>query len=185
NIDPVTIACQLISSLQQVVSRMAKQQVSSVLSFGRMIADGAANVIPDEVKIEGTFRTTDEGWRKEVHKKMDKLIHSVVAGFGATCDFELRKGYPVLANDISLTQEMKVHAETFLGKDNVMELDSWMAAEDFAYYAQIRPSFFYRLGTGNEEKGVHAALHTPTFDVDEKSLKVGIGLMSYLALKLL
>jgi len=183
NIDPVTIACQLISSLQQVISRMAKPQVSSALSFGKLIADGAANVIPDEVKIEGTFRTTDEDWRQRAHEKIERLVYSTIEGFGASCEFELRKGYPVLFNDNVLTKEMKAHAASFLGRENVVELDTWMAAEDFAYYSKERPSCFYRLGTGNKEKGINSALHTPTFDVDEKSLKVSIGLMTYLTLK--
>jgi amidohydrolase len=183
NVDPVVITCQVITALQQIVSRQADPFTPSVLSFGKIIADGAVNVIPDKVKIEGTFRTTDEHWRGEAHKKIRDLVLSLVEGMGGTCDFELRKGYPVLVNDSVLTNEMRQHAEDYLGKDQVVNLDRWMASEDFAYYSQICPGCFYRLGTGNKAKGLCAPLHTPSFDIDEQALKTGAGLMAYLALK--
>lgn len=183
NIDPVAITCQMISTLQQIISRQSDPQIPSVLSFGKIIADGAANVIPDKVKIEGTFRTTDERWRHEAHEKIQKLVTSLVEGMGARCDFELRKGYPVLVNDEALTRKMQQHAEEYMGKEHVVDLDAWMASEDFAYYSQVCPACFYRLGTGNKEKGIDSALHTPTFNIDEHALETGSGLMAYLALK--
>lgn len=185
NIDSVAISCELVSALQQIVSRHANPLIPSVLSFGRFIANGSTNVIPDEVEIEGTFRTLDEQWRDEAHQRMKKLATSLVEGLGAQCSFEIRKGYPVLHNDEELTNEVRKYAIEFLGKENVVELDIWMAAEDFAYYSQIIPACFYRLGTGNETKGITSGLHTPTFDVDEQALKTSPGLMAYLALRLL
>jgi amidohydrolase len=185
NVDPVAIGCELVSALQQIVSRQADPLIPSVLSFGRFIADGATNVIPDEVKIEGTFRTMDEPWRTEAHRRMERLANTLVEGMGGHCAFEIRKGYPVLNNDEQLTDEIRRHAVEFLGEENVTDLDMWMAAEDFACYARIIPACFYRLGTGNEAKGISSGLHTPTFDVDEEALKTGPGLMAYLALRLL
>jgi amidohydrolase len=183
--DPVAISCELVSALQQIVSRQANPLIPSVLSFGRFIADGSTNVIPDAVEIEGTFRTLDEQWRAEAHQRMRRLAETLVEGMGGTCSFEIRKGYPVLNNDEKLTNETRTHAIEFLGKDNVVDLDIWMAAEDFAYYAQVIPGCFYRLGTGNKAKGITSGLHTPTFDIEEEALKTGPGLMAYLVLKLL
>lgn len=185
NIDSVAIACQIITALQQLVSRKADPLVPTVLSFGKFIANGAANVIPDEVYLEGTFRTLDESWRQDAHQKIQQMVVTIAEAMGATCDFELKKGYPVLVNEETLTRTMRSHAEDFLGKDKVIDLDVWMAAEDFAYYGQVCPACFYRLGTGNKKKNIDSALHTSTFDVDEMALETGPALMAYLALKIL
>ena len=182
NIDPVVIAAQIIISLQQIVSRMSSPIIPSVLSFGKVIANGATNVIPNEVIMEGTFRTLDEKWRLEAHDKMVKMATMIAESMGGKCEFEVRKGYPFLYNDETLTAKAKQHAIEFLGHENVIDLDIWMAAEDFAYYSQIIPACFYRLGTRNEEKGIVSSVHTPTFDIDENALEIGSGLMAYLAI---
>ena len=183
NIDPVVIAAQIIISLQQIVSRMSSPIIPSVLSFGKVIANGATNVIPNEVIMEGTFRTLDEKWRLEAHDKMVKMATMIAESMGGKCEFEVRKGYPFLHNDETLTAKAKQHAIEFLGSENVVDLDIWMAAEDFAYYSQIIPACFYRLGTRNEEKGIVSSVHTPTFDIDENALEIGSGLMAYLAIR--
>lgn len=182
NIDPVVIAAQIIVSLQQLVSRMASPIIPTVLSFGKVIANGATNVIPNEVIMEGTFRTLNEKWRFEAHEKMVKMAIMIAESMGGKCEFEVRKGYPFLKNNEDLTNKAKSHAIEFLGNENVLELDTWMAAEDFAYYSQVIPACFYRLGTRNEEKGITSSVHTPTFDIDENALEIGSGLMAYLAI---
>ncbi len=182
NIDPVVIAAQIIISLQQIVSRLSSPIIPSVLSFGKVIANGATNVIPNEVTMEGTFRTLDEKWRLEAHDKMVKMATMIAESMGGKCEFEVRKGYPFLHNDEALTDKAKQHAIQFLGTENVLDLDIWMAAEDFAYYSQIIPACFYRLGTRNEAKGIVSSVHTPTFDIDEDALEIGSGLMAYLAI---
>lgn len=180
-IDPVLIAAYLIVALQQVVSRAASPKIPSVLSFGRVEALGATNVIPNEVKIQGTFRTLDEPWRAKAHQKMLQIAHGIVEGMGAELNFEIRKGYPFLKNDPEMTARAKEAAQEYLGADNVLDLDIWMAAEDFAYYSQEVDGCFYRLGTRNEEKGIISGVHTPTFDIDEDALEIGAGLMAWLA----
>lgn len=182
NIDPVLIAAHIIIALQQLVSRMASPIIPSVLSFGKVIANGATNVIPNEVNIEGTFRTLDEKWRIEAHQKMIKMATLMAESMGGKCEFEVRKGYPFLKNNEQLTQKAKNAAIAYLGAENVVDLDTWMAAEDFAYYSQIMPACFYRLGTRNKEKGIVSSVHTPTFDIDENALAIGVGLMAYLAI---
>lgn len=183
NVDPVLIASHIIVALQQIVSRHADPKLPTVLSFGRVVAEGATNVIPDEVKLEGTFRTMNEEWRAAAHQKMKKIAESLAEGMGGQCDFEVRRGYPFLKNQPELTRRARQYAEDFLGSENVIDLDLWMAAEDFAYYTQEVDACFYRLGTGNEARGINSSVHTPTFDVDEAALEVGIGLMSWIAVQ--
>jgi len=183
NIDPVVIASHIIIALQQVVSRNADPRIPSVLSFGKVIANGATNIIPNEVKIEGTFRTLDEEWRDEAHKRMKKMAEGIAESMGGSCDFDIHRGYPFLINEEKLTANARTFAEEFLGKENVLDLDIWMAAEDFSFYSQITDACFYRLGTGNAAKDTQYSVHTPRFDVDEDALKISTGLMAYIALK--
>lgn len=183
NIDPVMIAAQILVALQQVVSRMANPTVPTVLSFGKVIANGAINVIPDTVFMQGTFRTLREDWRSEAHAKMKKIAESIAESMGGRCDFNIVRGYPFLINEIALTEKVQHHAEEYLGKENVIQPDIWMAAEDFAYFSQSADSCFYLTGVRNEQKGIVSSLHTPTFDLDETALETGMGLMAYIALK--
>jgi amidohydrolase len=183
NIDPVLITAHILTALQQVVSRFADPKTPSVLSFGKVIANGATNVIPNEVYLEGTFRTMDEAWRAEAHIKMKKLAEGIAESMGGSCDFNIMKGYPFLVNEEKLTASARGFAVEYLGEENVLDLDIWMAAEDFAYYSQVADSCFYRLGTRNESRGITSSVHTPTFDVEESALQLSTGLMAYLAVK--
>lgn len=183
NVDPVIITAHILTALQQVVSRFADPKSPSVLSFGKLIANGATNVIPNEVYLEGTFRTMDEEWRKEAHIKMKKMAEGIAESMGGSCDFNIVNGYPFLINEPVLTGAARGYAEDYLGKENVLDLDLWMAAEDFAYFSQAADSCFYRLGTRNESRGITSSVHTPTFDIDESALQVSTGLMAYIAVK--
>jgi amidohydrolase len=180
-IDPVLISAHLLVALQQIVSRVANPKIPSVLSFGRVEALGATNIIPNEVKIQGTFRTLDEGWRAKAHEKMRQIAEGIVEGMGGQLDFEIRKGYPFLKNNPELTARSVAAAQTYLGAENVLDLDIWMAAEDFAYFSQEIDGCFYRLGTRNEARGITSGVHTPTFDIEEEALEIGAGLMAWLA----
>lgn len=182
-VDPVLIAAHMIVALQQVVSRNASPKIPSVLSFGRIEALGATNIIPNEVKIQGTFRTLNEAWRTKAHQHMISIAKGIAEGMGGEVDFEVRKGYPFLKNAEELTERAQNAAIEYLGKENVEDLDIWMAAEDFSYYTQEMDGCFYRLGTRNEAKGITSGVHTPTFDIDEDALEIGAGLMAYLAVK--
>ncbi len=183
NIDPVLIASHMIVSLQQIVSRNANPTMPSVLSFGKIIANGATNVIPDTVYLEGTFRTLDEQWRNDAHTKIMAMATAIAEGMGGTVDFKIERGYPALINEPQLTSSARQGAVEFLGKENVLDLDIWMAAEDFAFYSQQTSACFYRLGTRNETRGITSSVHTSTFDIDERALETGVGLMTYLALR--
>ncbi len=183
NLDPVLVAAHLIVAAQQLVSRRANPKTPSVLSFGKVIANGATNVIPNEVYIEGTFRTLDEPWRIEAHQHLRRLCEGLADSMGAVCELEIRRGYPCLDNDPATTARVRAAAEAYLGPENVIDLDQWMAAEDFAYFSQAAPACFYRLGTRAPDGRFAASVHTPTFDIDEAALAVGPGLMAWLALQ--
>ena len=182
-IDPVLITSHLIIALQQIVSRNAKPIIPSVLSFGKVIANGATNVIPDEVYLEGTFRTLNEEWRDEAHRKMKHLAETLAESMGGKCSFDIRRGYPFLINDDAVTDRARKAAEEFLGKENVEDLEIWMAAEDFSFYSQKVPACFYRLGVRNESRGITSSVHTSTFDIDESALETGMGLMAWMAMR--
>ena len=183
NVDPVIITAHILTALQQIVSRFSDPKTSCVLSFGKVTANGATNVIPNEVKLEGTFRALDEKWRAEAHEKMIKMATGIAESMGATCNFNIVKGYPFLTNEPKLTAATRGFAEDYLGAENVEDLDIWMAGEDFAYYTQVADACFYRLGTRNESRGITSSVHTPTFDIEETALETSVGLMAYIAVK--
>lgn len=180
-IDPILIASHMVIALQSIVSRNANPTMPSVLSIGKFIANGATNIIPENVKLEGTFRTFDEKWRADAKEKIITTCNNIAASFGGTCDVEVEHGYPFLKNDETVTNNAFELSKQYLGNENVEEMPARMTAEDFSYYSQIVPACFYRLGTGNIAKGITSPIHTPTFDVDENCLKIGSGLMAWLA----
>jgi amidohydrolase len=182
-VDPILIASHIIVALQQVISRNASPKQPTVLSFGRFIAEGATNIIPNEVNIAGTFRAMSEEWRASALKKIKKMAENIAEGMGGKCEVEISKGYPYLENNPQLTRRIKGAAAEYVGHENVVDIDITLAAEDFSYYSQVIPASFYRLGTKNESKGITSYVHTPTFDIDEDALKIGPGLMAWMAIK--
>ncbi|MBP7273467.1 MAG: amidohydrolase [Saprospiraceae bacterium] len=184
SIDPVVLTANIITALQQIVSRFADPTMPSVLTFGKINSTGGStNIIPNEVKLEGTFRTLNEKWRKEAHRKMKKMAEGIAKSMGGTCEFNIVNGYPVLINDAALTARAKKYAIEFAGKLNVTELPLRMTAEDFAYYSQQIPACFYRLGTASANGENSSGLHTNTFNIDENCMPLSIGLLAWMAVK--
>jgi amidohydrolase len=181
-VDPVLITSHIIIALQQIVSRNADPKTPTVLSFGKVIANGATNVIPNSVYVEGTFRTMDEKWRADALAKMKKMAETMAEAMGGVCEFNIVNGYPFLVNNPEVTKRARTATEAYIGKENVVDLDIWMAAEDFAYYSHEVDACFYRLGTRNDAKGIISGVHTPTFDIDEKALEISTGLMAWMAI---
>ena len=180
-VDPIVIASNIIVAMQQIISRNKNPKLPSVLTFGKIEGLGATNVIPDEVNIAGTFRAMDEVWRAEGLAKMKKLAEGIADAMGGSAVFEVLKGYPFLQNNPELTRKAKAAAIAYMGAENVVDLDLWMAGEDFAFYTHHVDACFYRLGVRNEAKGLIHGVHTPSFDIDEKALAIGPGLMAWLA----
>lgn len=183
-IDPVVISAQVILGLQQLVSRSADPTMPTVLTFGHIASTGGAtNVIPNEVKLKGTLRTLNEDWRKALHERIASVAADIARAFGGSAELKILSGYPFLHNDEALTRKVFDDAVDYLGEENVVELPIRMTAEDFAYYSHEIPACFYRLGTGNEVRGITSPVHTDTFDIDEDALLVGSGLMAWLAIQ--
>jgi len=184
-IDTILMASTVVTSVQQLVSRRANAGTPTVVSIGKFIGSGSTNVIPDEVKLEGTIRTMNEEWRFELHDILKDLVSGICKSMGGSAEIEIRKGYPALINDDELTVWAKQKAIELLGEENVHDLDLRMTAEDFSYFAQEISACFYRLGTSNAGKGLGAPLHTGKFDIDEDALRIGSSLMATLAAKAL
>lgn len=184
-IDPIYIASNIVTSLQEVVSRKCSPTSPCVLSIGKINSvGGATNVIPEEVLLEGTFRAMDEKWRHEAHDIIIRTCEGIAESFGGQASVRIEKGYPVLINDENLTLFASQKASELIGATSVETLPLRMTSEDFAWYTQQIPGCFFRLGTGNVSKGITSGVHTPTFDVDEDCLAVGASAFAYLALNL-
>jgi amidohydrolase len=181
--NPLLIASEILLELKKKFPNDGSHKIPTVLAFGKIEGMGATNVIPDKVNLAGTFRTMDEKWRAEAHQILTETIESICKKNNASADVNIAKGYPFLVNDPELTENCRKAAIEYLGKDNVEELPLRMTAEDFAWFSQELPVCFYRLGTGNKEKGITSGVHTSTFDIDEEALKTGSGLMAWLAIK--
>lgn len=182
-ISPLLITSEILLELnREFMLTPQKDSIPTVLAFGRMIGNGVTNVIPNEVQLEGTFRTMNEEWRKEAHVKMKNIAEGIAKKWGGTCDFNIAAGYPLLTNDAQTTMRAKESAIDYLGTENVEDLDLRMTGEDFSYYTQHIPACFYRLGTANKSKGITSGVHTSTFDIDERALETGMGLMTWIAL---
>lgn len=181
-VDPILMSAHLLTLLQQIISRNTHPATPAVLSFGKIWSEGGAtNIIPNEVKLMGTFRTMDEEWRFQAHEHIRRITNQLAASMGGAADIDIMVGYPPLYNDPTLTGKSKQLAVAYLGADRVVDLPIRMTSEDFAFYSQQIPACFYRLGTGNSQKGIQSAVHTDSFDIDEESLKIGSGLMAWLA----
>ena len=181
-VDPIVIASHIIVALQQIISRNANPRQPTVLTFGNIIGKGATNIIPDEVNIAGTFRAMNETWRKSGLEKIKKMAESLAEGMGGRCEVDISHGYPYLENNPELTRRIRAAAEEYMGKENVVDIDITLGAEDFAYYSQVIPASFYRIGTRNDARGITSYVHTPTFDIDEDALAISPGLMAWMAL---
>lgn len=184
-IDPILIASHIVIALQQIVSRNADPAIPTVVSVGKITGQGRTNVIPDEVRMEGTVRTYNDEWRKEIHRKIEQISTGISNSMGATCDVRVSGGYPALFNNPELTRQLQKLATEYLGENFVKELPIRTTAEDFAYFAQEVPACLYRLGISNIAQGIVSNLHTATFDVDESGIKTGMELLAWFAVNLL
>lgn len=182
-VDPIVIASHIIIALQQIISRNASPKQPTVLTIGKIAGGTTTNIIPDEVKIVGTFRAMNETWRAEGLKKIKKMAESIAEGMGGKCEVTISHGYPYLENNPDVTRRIKKAAEEYVGKENVVDIDITLGSEDFAFYSHVVPASFYRLGTRNEAKGITSYVHTPTFNIDEDALAIGPGLMAWMAVK--
>ncbi len=178
--NPIPIASHLLFKISQDYSIEKIEKDNVVLSFGKVIANGATNVIPERIEIAGTIRTLNETKRKKLHQYLQKIIQQFSKRYKVKIELKIVKGYPPLINDNVLTEFFKYKAVELLGKRNVIDLPTRMTADDFAYYLKKVPGTYYRLGTANKNKGIIHNVHTPYFDIDERALYYGTIMMSWL-----
>ena len=181
--DTVLAQAHILTALQAVISRNRPPGVPSLLSFGRVIAEGATNVIPDEVRLDGTFRSMDEDWRFRAHDLIRRTAEKTAEALGVTCDVRIVVGYPVLRNDEAAAALVRQTAVEYVGAERVVDLPMWYASEDFAFYTEQVPGAFSVLGVGNEAEGITHGLHTPKMTVDEEALRTGTGFLAALAVR--
>lgn len=177
-------AAKLLCAISELSSEFNKEERKNpiIIAFGSFIADGTYNVIPDNVTLKGTMRTFDETERQHIKDKIKEISAEIAVAFDVEVDVFIDGGYPVLINDVSLTDSLKSAAKDFMGEDNVKDIPQLMTAEDFAWYSHKTKACMYRIGTSNAEKGIVSKQHTPTFDIDEDALEIGAGLMAWLVL---
>ncbi|MEY3208679.1 MAG: hypothetical protein RL064_710 [Bacteroidota bacterium] len=183
-VDTILVAAQLITSLQTIISRNRNPQNPSVLSICSIHGGNTTNVIPSEVKLMGTFRAMDEAWRFQAHELMMQQAKGLAIATGAEIDFRVDVGYPTVDNEPIITEAAWLLADEFMGKENVEETEKRMGAEDFGYYSQVIPGCFFRLGVRNEQAGIVHNVHTPLFNIDEKAITHGVGMMAWLGVRL-
>ena len=178
--DTILIASHLIISLQQIISRNNSPFNPSVLSITSFQGGNTTNVIPSEVKLMGTFRAMNEEWRFKAHELIKKQTIELVKAMGADATIHIDVGYPFVLNDEALGNAARKKAEKYMDATNVEETELRMGAEDFAYYSHQIPACFFRLGAGNKAKGISSGVHTPTFNIDEGAIEIGMGMMAWL-----
>ena len=178
--DTILTASHLVVALQQVVSRNNDPFSPSVLSICSFQGGHTTNVIPSEVNLKGTFRAMDEAWRFEAHKRITEIVENLAKANRAEIELKIDIGYPTVYNNPSLCNHARILGEEFIGTSNVEETELRMGAEDFGYYSQKIPGCFFRLGTGNKQMGITSGVHTPRFDIDERAIEIGIGIMAFI-----
>jgi len=183
--DTVLAASQTIVSLQQVSSRLCHPLTPMVLTFGKLIADGATNVIPHEVLLSGTFRTVDEDWRAKAKDHIRRIINETSAAYGCTAEINIPVGYPCVVNNEEITTKARSFATELVGKENIRDLEMRMTSEDFGFFTQKYPCCFYRFGVKGESNKLSGGLHSSTFQIDEKALATGMEGLAWIAIRFL
>lgn len=181
SVDPIVMAAQVVTALQTIRSRNLHPLQPSVVTVGIFRGGERFNIIPAEVHLEGTVRTYDPEVRDQVEKRMNELVAGITSAYGGTYDLNYDRGTPATINNLELTKKMVPTLYKVMGKENVLEIEPTMGGEDFAYFANEVPGFFYRLGMvkPGTESGGH---HTPNFMADNSCVPIGMKAMSMLLL---
>lgn len=179
-VDPILPAAKLIERLYEIPASAPEGVGTTIMSIGRVVAEGATNVVPDEVKLEGTMRTFDGPWREEVMRRISGLCRELEERYGVTIDNNFGEGYPAVYNN----PELATKASTLLREvGDVVTLGTRPTGEDFGYYSQRYPSIFYRVGVGRGEEGPSVgALHTATFAPATEAIDHGVVAMTVIAM---
>ena len=185
-IDAITMAGNVITALQTIVSRNISPLNSVVISLGQISGGVKDNVIADEVKISGTLRALDDDTRSFAKQRIEAIVKNIAIAFGGEGIVDFHDGYQALINNDEVVDVIKETTEKILGKENIIfkEFPS-LGAEDFSYFSDVAKGGFFHLGCGNSKKGINSLIHTETFDIDEECLKIGVNLQVNNVLSLL
>lgn len=169
-VDAVMVGTNIVSQLQQVVSRRIDPLEPAVLTIGTFVAGQAFNVIADEAKLSGTVRTFTPETQTRIITEMERTIAHICSASEAHYEFDYIRGYPAVINHVAETNHVRHSAARVVGTDGVIEMSPLMVGEDFAYYMQHVPGSFFFTGAGNPEVGAVFPHHHPRFDVDERAM---------------
>jgi amidohydrolase len=184
--DPVIASGALLVALQHLAGRISPPSVPSVLSIGKVVADGATNIVPDTVFLQGTFRTLSDEWREAAKTEIPRIAREITAAYGCTAEVEIRRGYPSLSNDPSLTGRAQAIAAALPWVEATSEPSITLGGEDFAYYAGVIPGCFYHLGVWEASLAdAPEPLHSPRLRASDRAIPLGAATMAALALSLL
>lgn len=179
-IDPIAISAQIINGLQTIVSRQTElTKEAAVISVGRINAGIRENIIPEEAVMAGTIRTLDEGMRKLIHEKIKLTATKIAESGGAIAEVSIENKTPITYNDPRLTEKMVPSLEKAAGKENVLRINAVTGAEDFAFFQQKVPGFFFFVGAmmPDQDPNTVPAHHTPDFMIDERGMLIGLKAM--------
>lgn len=179
-VDPIVAGAYFVTSLQSIVSRNVNPMESAVVTVGKFCAGRAGNVIPETAELEGTLRALSDGVRKTLIERLHELKEGMEKSFRVSAQLQFLDSVPVCINDRGVTEFVEEVASRLLGPENVLYLEPSMGAEDFALFAQRRPSSIIRLGCARKDgpRAAYTPLHSPRFDIDETCLGVGVQLFA-------
>lgn len=183
-VDPIVVGAQIVMGLQTIVSRQVDTTAGpAVITVGTFDGGVRNNIIPDMIKMSGTIRTFDPDMRKEIHERINRTVKNIAESAGATAEVDIHPGVPVTFNDPALTDSMRATLERVVGEDRVSPAPLITGAEDFSFFQEEVPGFFFFLGGRPPEVPQEEAIpnHSPLFYVDEAALKPGVRAMATLA----
>lgn len=181
SIDPIVMASQAVMALQTIRSRNLHPLEPSVITVGIFRGGERFNIIPGSVHLEGTVRTYNPEVRDAVELRMNEILKGITLAGGGTFELDYDRGTPATINDAKLAEQMVPTLTRLLGEDDIVDMDPTMGGEDFAYFANQIPGFFFRLGT-LKTGTVSGGHHTPTFQADDGAVRVGMRVMANLLL---
>jgi len=184
-VDPIIVSAQIMQGLQLIISRQTElTKEAAVISIGKIAGGVRNNIIPEEVEMIGTIRTLDPEMQKMIHEKIRLTATKIAESQGATAEVDIQIGYPVTFNSIELTRDMIPTLFRTAGEDKVLLSPAITGAEDFSFYANKVPAFFFFLGgmAKGQDPFTAAPHHTPDFFIDESGFKLGLRSMCNLAL---
>lgn len=179
-VDPIVIGAQIINGLQTIVSRQTElTKEAAVITIGRFQAGVRENIIPEEAFMAGTIRTLDVDMQKKIHEKIKLTATKIAESGGATAEVVIMNKTPVTYNDVALTEQMVGSLQKAAGAENVIRINAVTGAEDFAFFQQKVPGFFFFVGAmpPDQDPNIVPSHHTPDFMIDERGMLTGLKAM--------